>query len=201
VIYRFCRFAVWLVYKIVWRLSVHGKENIPASGGFIMAANHRSYADPPLVGVAMKRPVHFMAKRELFSFKPFGWLIHNLNAHPLDRSRSVEAIRLAQSLLKAGEAVIVFPEGGRNKTDQLKPAKPGIGLLSVTTGKPVLPAYLHNSEAEAMKRLKPLSVTFGRPIDPAGYESYQALADAVMAEIQRLKNMVLSRHSSSKELP
>ncbi len=186
-IYRFCRFVVWVFFATIWRLKVNGEENVPATGPVIIAGNHRSYADPPIVGISIERPVHFIAKKELFAFKPFGWLITNLNAHPLNRNSGTEAIRAAEAILKSGQPIIIFPEGGRSTTDEFRPAKAGVGMVAMRTGTPVVPAYIHNSPARALLRLKQVSITFGKPLIPAQYESYQALADAVMAEVKALK--------------
>jgi 1-acyl-sn-glycerol-3-phosphate acyltransferase len=181
------RFIVWVVFKVIWRLKIIGRENIPAQGPVIIAANHRSYADPPIVGISIERHVHFIAKKELFDFKPFGWLITRLNAHPLNRSSGAEAIRAAEALLKAGNPIIIFPEGGRSTTEEFRPPKAGVGLVAKRTNTPVVPAYIHNSPAHRLIRFKQVSITFGKPLDPARFETYQALAEGVMAEVKSLK--------------
>jgi 1-acyl-sn-glycerol-3-phosphate acyltransferase len=189
IIYRFCRFVCFVLFKIIWGLRVEGAENVPSQGGVIIAANHRSYGDPPLVGVTSPRTVHFLAKKELFNFKPFGWLISQLNSHPLNREGGgIGAIKVAQRLLEKGYVVIVFPEGRRNKTDQLARAKPGVGLLSLTSQCPVVPTYIHNSGY--LMNLKRLSVHFGKPLQPDSFSTYQELADAVMNQIQHIKSRV-----------
>lgn len=159
---------------------------MPESGAFIVAANHRSLADPPLIGVSSQRPVHFLAKEELFRFRPFGWLISNLNAHPLKRaSHDVKALKAAKEILGSGDPIILFPEGRRSKTDTLQPAKAGVGMLSSLTGAPVIPAYIHNSGY--LKEFRRLSVLFGAPLYPQNFDSYQAMADATMLEISKLQ--------------
>jgi 1-acyl-sn-glycerol-3-phosphate acyltransferase len=185
--YVFCRFVVWVFFKYIWRLEVNGAEYVPSSGPVIIAGNHRSYADPPIVGISIERHVHFLAKKELFSFGPFGWLIRNLNAHPLNRSSATEAIRAAEAILKSGQPIIIFPEGGRSTTEEFRPAKAGVGLVAMRTGTPVVPAYIHNSPGHRLIRFKKVSITFGKPIEPVGFDSYQALADRVMADVKRLK--------------
>lgn len=167
-------------------MEVHGLENIPQTGGVILAANHRSYADPPLVGCHISRQVHFLAKMELFQFRPFGWLITNLNAHPLNRSGSdVSALKTAKRVLEEGNTMIVFPEGRRNRSNVLGQPKAGIGLLAKMAGCPVVPVYIHNS-AE-MIFFKKISIYFGKPLLPEQFNSNQDIADAVMSEIQRMK--------------
>ncbi|MBV9080943.1 MAG: 1-acyl-sn-glycerol-3-phosphate acyltransferase, partial [Elusimicrobia bacterium] len=184
-IYRSVKFIVRTALKLVWRLTVEGSENVPTQGGVIVAPNHRSYADPPIVGCALQREVHFLAKKELFSFRPFGWLIENLNAHPLNRAGDVGAFRAAARILKAGGVLIMFPEGKRMKTDALGEPKAGIGMLANAAGAPVVPAYVQNSSH--MLSLRRLRIRFGAPLYPRDFESYDALARAVMDRISALK--------------
>jgi 1-acyl-sn-glycerol-3-phosphate acyltransferase len=190
ILYFICKNSVWIFLKIFWRIKVTGLERVPHSGGFIIAANHRSLVDPPVVGSVLNRNVHFMAKEELFRFGPFGWLISHLNAHPLRRSGDVRAFKLALRLLRSGEGVILFPEGRRSKTDELQKAKPGVGLLAKATGCAVVPAYIHNTGY--FKKLKKIRVCFGSALYPDRFESDQALADATMQEIQKMKDHVLA---------
>lgn len=168
-----------------WRLHVSGLENVPRTGGLIVAPNHRSYADPPLVGVAVPREVHFLAKKELFSFRPFGWFIRNLNAHPLNRAGDIAAFREAARILKGGGALIIFPEGHRMKTDELGPPKAGIGMLAATTASPILPVYIENSGY--MARFRRVFLRFGKPIAPQGFSTYADIAAEVMRQIAVLK--------------
>jgi 1-acyl-sn-glycerol-3-phosphate acyltransferase len=184
--YVFSKTTMYVIYKIGWRLEVRGRENIPSSGAVIFASNHRSYADPPLVGASVPREVHFLAKQELFYFRPFGWMIGALNAHPLNRGSDIGAIRAACQLLEEDFALIIFPEGGRSKTDDFRKFKAGVGLLAKSTGSKIVPTYIHNSGY--MKKFKKLFVTFGPPISPEGFESYEAVAEAVKSEIQRMKD-------------
>jgi 1-acyl-sn-glycerol-3-phosphate acyltransferase len=188
---KFHRFAQWLVHFVlamIWRIEVRGQENIPPTGAVIIASNHRSFGDPPIVGSSIPRAVHFLAKKELFDFRPFGWLISNLNAHPLNRGGDVAAFKLAQNLLSQGEALIIFPEGGRSKTDEFRPAKPGVGMLAQMAECPIVPTYVHNSAY--MKKLKKIRVVFGPPVFAKGHESYQDVAEAVMRQIGELKKTV-----------
>lgn len=187
----FHRFAQWLVHfvlTIVWRLEVHGQENIPKTGAVIIASNHRSFGDPPIVGSSIPRAVHFLAKKELFRFRPFGWLISNLNAHPLNRGGDVAAFKLAQNLLSEGNALIIFPEGGRSKTEDFRPAKAGVGMLAQMAQCPIVPTYIQNSAY--MKKLKKIRVVFGPVLYAKDYGSYQDAAEAVMKKIGELKKSV-----------
>ena len=166
----------------------YGMENLPKKGPVIIASNHRSYIDPPIIGSVVHRDFHFLAKKELFNFKPFGWFITKLNAHPLNRASGIAALRAAQEILDENGVVILFPEGRRSPSDQLLKPKSGVGMLALKTGVPVVPAYIHNSGH--LKEFKRVSVYFGVPIDPKKFKSYDALAEEVMAQIQKLKDQI-----------
>jgi len=190
-LYTSAKFLCYWFFRLVWRLRVIGTENIPKARAVIFAANHRSFADPPLLGSATKHYVNFLAKEELFRFRPFGWLIFELHAHPLNRrGGDVAAFKMARRVLADGQALIVFPEGRRSKTDELGPARAGVGLLAQITKSPVVPTYLHNSAH--LKRFKPLIVAFGAPILAQEGESAQAVADRVMTSIAELKGKITS---------
>ena len=190
VLYPSVRGLAAILFKLGWRLRVEGVENVPRNGPLIVAPNHRSYADPPVVGVSVPREVHFLAKQELFAFTPFGWFIRNLNAHPLNRKGGdISAFREAARIVKAGGALIMFPEGKRMKTDDLGKPKPGVGMLAATTKAPVLPVYIHNSGY--MTSFRRILVRFGRPVDPAKFASYQDIAVEVMRQIRSLKEAAL----------
>ena len=180
------RTLAWFLFRTFWRLKVRGLENVPMSGPLIVAPNHRSYADPPLVGVAVPRPVYFLAKKELFSFPPFGWFIRQLNAHPLNRAGDIAAFREAARILKAGGGIIIFPEGRRIDGDTFGEAKAGLGMLASTTGAKILPVYIHDSAR--MTRFSRVEITFGKPLDPDGFSSYGDIAARVMTEIAALRS-------------
>jgi 1-acyl-sn-glycerol-3-phosphate acyltransferase len=184
--YPFGKFICGLFFRLGWRLHVEGVEHIPAEGPVIIASNHRSLADPPLIGAGIPRVVHFLAKKELFEFKPFGWLITRLNAHPLNRAAGIGALKDAQEILEQGGVVILFPEGRRSKTEELQKPKHGVGMIAVRAKVPVVPAYIHNSGF--LSRFKRISVTFGPPIPAGEISDYEKMAQLVMARIQKMKD-------------
>jgi len=176
------------VYRLLWGVRRRGHEHLPMSGGVILAANHRAYLDPPAVAIgAIPRDLTFLAKQDLFRFAPFGRLISALGAFPVDRSHGdVAAIRRALHLLKTGHALLLFPEGGRNR-DGSKQAKGGVALLARLSGAPVVPVHIDGTERARLRH--PITVTFGEPEPYDGGSSSEAMAEwssALMEKITRL---------------
>jgi len=195
-------------YGFFWRLlnvlaivlmgfRVLGRENVPFPHGCIVACNHVSFWDPPIVGMAIPREVHFLAKRQLFRNRIFGWLISCFNAIPIDRDRMDRmALRRCQDLLRSDHAVLIFPEGTRQKSRQLGQALPGVGALALATGVPVIPAYVSGTQAfwRNVIRRGRLSVRFGKPLAGEGAPGQssgaraRALTERVMGAIARLRD-------------
>ena len=127
------------------RVSITGAiDAIPAEGPLILASNHASNLDVPIVGSwlipAMGRRIHWMGKKELFDWPFIGWLATNGGVHPVDRSKAdIEAYRLASRILAEGGALFVFPEGTRSPTGALQEAREGVALLALRSGAPVVP--------------------------------------------------------------
>lgn len=164
--YDFARFVCSVPLKTLWRLRAVGRENVPRTGPLIIASNHRSYLDPPALGVALPRPLWYMAKQELFEVPLLGPTIRATNAYPVDRSRGdVTAIKRSVEQLRAGNAIAIFPEGGRNKDGSL-PTRPGVALLASLSGAPVLPAYIDGTMGT--RQFRPITVVFGEPFFPGG---------------------------------
>jgi 1-acyl-sn-glycerol-3-phosphate acyltransferase len=157
--------------RLLFDARVFGEELVPAQGGLVVAANHRSYLDPPLLGTWFPRTVHFMAKRELFAIPVVGWLIRQVHAFPVDRdSADLGAIRRALRILKEGGVVGIFPEGTRNLDGEAK-ARGGAVLLAVTAGCPLVPLALVNTNMAARRlRASKVEVRIGEPIRLQGSE-------------------------------
>jgi len=142
-LYRPARFACFLFCKLVFRLEVKGRENIPVSGPFILAANHLSNLDPVVVGAACTRSLWYLAKEELFSIPPFGWFMRQFNAVPLKRNSSdIRALRKALVLLKENKPIVLFPGGRRGDVNK---AKAGVGFLYKKAKVPLIGAHIDNS--------------------------------------------------------
>ncbi|MFY9147682.1 MAG: lysophospholipid acyltransferase family protein [Bacillota bacterium] len=167
--YKFCWVVVRAFFCLIFRVSVVGLENVPEKGGAVIVANHLSYLDPPLIGAMLRRPIRFMAKKELFRFKPFAWLIRTLGAFPVDRG-SVDraAIREAIDTVSSGSLLGIFPEGGRSKDGRLQQGHAGAALVAIKTGVPVVPVGIlglgRNSAGQGLRRQ--IRLVIGEPLIP-----------------------------------
>jgi 1-acyl-sn-glycerol-3-phosphate acyltransferase len=123
------------------------RERIPAVGPVILASNHRSFLDPFLIACLVRRPVYFVAKRELFGFAPIAWILGSLGAFPIERGRSdEEAMATARAILERGDCVVIFPEGTRVRPGPLGTPRRGVGRLALQTGAPVVPVAVMGTE-------------------------------------------------------
>lgn len=150
-------------------MRVSGRSNVPRSGGVIVACNHISNLDPPVLGSAVPRRVSFMAKSELFTTRAGEFYLSRLGAFSVNRRRvDTAALRAALEVLKAGRALIVFPEGTRSRDGRMLPLKAGIGLIAARSSVPLVPAFIWGTQAPAaaMLRSPRFSVAFGSPMAP-----------------------------------
>ncbi len=176
--------------KLLTGIEIHG--SIPRHNSVIIACNHVSFLDPPVVGATALREVYFLAKAGLFNLsKFFTWLITSYNALNVF---TTEGMKNAIRLLKAGNALVIFPEGTRSRTGKMLPFNPGVGYLSISLGIPVIPAYIANSDKKFVSlaiRLNQLKITFGKPILPVGYkrtkEDFERFATEVKEAVEKLK--------------
>lgn len=190
--YDLVRVILTTFFSVFFRFKVSGVENIPA-GGAIVAANHISLWDPPVIGCALPRQIHFMAKEELFTNSAFSWLIHKLGAFPVKRgSPDRTAIRTAITLLKEGSILGIFPEGTRSKNGILGAPEPGLALIAIKAGVPIVPtAVIGTNKVFCDGHILPqFEVRFGKPIvlqrENEVKESMEAMSKKVMSEINRL---------------
>ncbi|MGI6631583.1 MAG: lysophospholipid acyltransferase family protein [Bacillota bacterium] len=145
--------------RILFRVKTRGVSNIPAAGPAVLCANHVSWWDPILVASAVKRPIHFMAKKELFRYPLLAYLFRKIHAFPVNRGKpDLGAIKTGLSILKNGEVLGIFPEGTRQKnTDRLGEMHAGAALFALRTGAPVVPAAIRGS----YKIGAPVVIVFG----------------------------------------
>lgn len=152
--------------RTLWRARVYGTQNVPADGALIVACNHISYFDPPLMGSLCPRRIRYMAKKELFEIPVLGPMIRGLGAYAVDRRGSATAaVKRSLQVLEGGGAIGIFPEGTRNLTGAVVP-QTGVALLAALSQAPVVPACIHGS-GRAL-RLARVDVAFGPPLPPPG---------------------------------
>lgn len=190
-LYVIAYYLVGLVVRILHPTTVEGLERLP-KGGALLCPNHSSNWDPVLV--ALRLPVnyrlHVMAKEELFRFRPFGWLLRKLGAFPVSRGDSdVHAVKTAIQALKAGDNLLIFPEGtvvrgGVGYVDGLPAhAKGGVAMIGVRTGAALVPVFV-DGEKRPFRRTR---IIFGEPYEPhytgrrGTAEEMQKIADGVLA--------------------
>jgi 1-acyl-sn-glycerol-3-phosphate acyltransferase len=171
------------------RMKRMGREHIPARGPVILAANHRSFFDPFVIGTMTRRPVYYVAKKELFGYsRILSWLLNALGAFPVDRGASdQESIETARQILNRGEIVLMFPEGTRTRPGSLGKPKRGVGRLALESGAPVVPiAIIGTEDIRRGWRIRPRKVRIraGRALNfPKVDNASPALAGAVTDRI------------------
>ena len=199
--YSVARFLASGAIGLVTGWEVKGRGQVPREGGLIIASNHVSFWDPPMVGAALPRECYFLAKEELFSTPVLGPLIRSVNAIPIRRGMAdLSGLSRATEVLKGGKALLMFPEGSRMRDGELHPARPGVGMMAVNAEVPLLPAYISGSHRPGLwwRRGIKVRVTFGAPRpwkELAGEDTdltpgralYQRVGDAVMREIATLR--------------
>ena len=188
VIYWIARAILQPFFLVYFRMKRIGMEHVPADGPLIIASNHRSFLDPWVIGMMLRRPVYYVAKTELFHHRFVGWLLSSLGAFPVVRGNGDrDAMDAASTILARGDVVVIFPEGTRTRPGALTAPKRGVGRLALQTGAPVVPMALIGTDAVRRGwRIRPhkVSVRAGRPLRFPHVESPSpALARAVTARI------------------
>ncbi len=197
--YWFCYNLIKLVGRLFFRLRVVHRERMINHGPVIMASNHESYLDPPLVGSVADRAIFFLARKSLLAGPFFGWLLPKLNVIPVDQEgNDRSALKALIRILKAGEGTLVFPEGERTQDGRLRPALPGLGFVIAKTLAPVVPMRIFGAReawprGSSRVRFRPITVVVGEPIyftaadlQPPGKDVYLRLSQRVMDAIAAL---------------
>lgn len=183
-----------IFFKLFFRAEIIGWENMPAQGAVILAANHMSNFDPPLVATFLARPVSYMAKIELFQIPVFGAAISACHAFPVKRGAADRgAIKAALGVLKQNKCLGVFPEGTRSRNGRMRKAEAGVGLLAAMSKAPVVPAAIIGTDHIFANGsfLPKLKVIYGKPIyftgDHKDKASLEAFSQQIMQYIAELK--------------
>lgn len=170
------------IAKTFFSYRVVGAENMIEEGPCIIAANHCSFFDPPLVGVACKRAIHYLARKSLLEWPILGPIFPDLNVIPVDRKNADRsALMGAIRVVKNGGAVLIFPEGTRSPDGKLQPAQPGIGMIVAKTGAPVVPVRIFGSyevynRNQRRPRMGEVTVKIGQCI-PFPADRHEAMRD------------------------
>ncbi len=198
--YGFFHYLCKGVYDAFFRGEVVGTENIPTGGPYLIASNHMSHLDPPLVGAQVPRQMRFFARRTLWSNRVASWWLDNTETIPVDRDGGdIGAIKRVLQAIQEDRAIVLFPEGTRSMDGQLQKPKAGVGLMACKTGAPVVPCRVYGSFQAFGKGAKiphlgvPVTVVFGKPIPAseydapeAGKERYQVVSNRIFERIAAL---------------
>ena len=194
------------LYKFYFGWRVYNPERVPLKGPVILASNHASFIDPPLVGAGLKRGINYLARESLFRFPVLGWVLHRWQAVPVDREGGgAKGLKAILERLLAGGAIILFPEGTRTRDGKLQPARSGIGLTVIKSSAPVVPVRVfgtfeaYNRHMRFPRPCHRVIVKYGRPMHfeklraeaatcskPRLKEIYQQVADEIMQAIAAL---------------
>ena len=194
------------MYATYFRWRVFNPERVPVQGGVILASNHASFLDPPLVGSGLKRDINYLARESLFRFPGIGALLRSWNAVPVDRDGGgAKGLKIILNRLLDGNGIILFPEGTRTLDGRLQPAQSGIGLIVIKSTAPVVPVRVFGTfEAYGRNHKLPrphrVIVKYGQPMNFEALrdeaktcnkarlkEIYQQVADDIMAAIAKLE--------------
>lgn len=204
VLYAIGRVVCTPIFKIFYRYKTVNKNSLPEEGAYILASNHLSFSDPVLLGLCQKRRLYFMAKAELFRNKFFGALISMLGAFPVERDAGAEnnnAIKTGEDLLKDGEIMTIFIEGGRTKTGDLMRPRSGCALVAQQMQIPVVPAcitVIGNPKHTFSRRV----IHFGAPLTPeelgltkdGGRRELKDASNKIMGEIKKMREHDLNEY-------
>jgi 1-acyl-sn-glycerol-3-phosphate acyltransferase len=197
--YRFSVFATRTLARLLFRFKIINPEKAPSEGPLLIASNHVSFFDPPLVGISFPKDIHFLARKTLYSNPVARWMFPRLNVVPVDQEKAeVAPLKTVIRLLKENKRVLVFPEGQRSPDGTLQPAQPGAGFIVAKTKCPVIPmrifgAYESLPIGSSKIKLRPITIVFGDPIHftdeelNAGKDAYLKISEKIMAGIAALE--------------
>jgi 1-acyl-sn-glycerol-3-phosphate acyltransferase len=188
--YYISKFVVSIYYYLFYRIKVSGREHIPKKGGFVLCSNHLSVNDPIVLGFSLNRPIHFLAKKEIFQNKFFGFVLKTLHAIPVNRENvDMATFKAVLSVLKGGNCVCIFAQGTRIKEIDAKSAKSGIALFALKADVPIIPVCISTN----YKHFSKVYVNIGEPVLLDKYkdtkiktEGLNEITENVMTKISEL---------------
>ncbi len=196
VLYSIGRVICTPIYKLFYRYKPINNHTIPETGGCILASNHISFADPVLLGLCQKRRLFFMAKAELFKNKFFAAVIRALGAFPVERGAGDnKAIKTGEDLIKDGEVMTIFIEGGRTKTGDLMRPRSGCALVAQQMQVPVIPACI-TVVGNPKRKFAKCVVHFGEPLTP---QQLGLTPDGGRHELRNASNMIMDEIKKMRE--
>lgn len=202
IVYDLGHIMFFVLFKLFFSYKVIGSENIPKKGAVIIASNHGSFLDPPLIGAGIWRRLNYAAREDLFSSWWKSFILKEWGSIPISRDRLDKAtLKSILAPLKRGEILTIFPEGTRSPDENLRPGKAGIGMIVSLAKCPVIPVYINGSwrtlgKVHKKLRMVPISVIFGEPMvfdkveGESGHDKYQRITDEIMSGIEKLKKGV-----------
>ena len=205
-VFRAIRFFVYVLFRIFFRISYEGIENIPMKGGVMIASNHASLLDPPAIGARIPRKISYLAKIELFSVPVTKQLLKLTCSIPINRQGySKGTLKQVINHLKDGWGLIVFPEGTRTRTGEFGKPKRGVGMIAVKAGVPIVPCWIEGTY-KAKPFISKITVHFLPPFLPkeiTGAEkkdNYLLVSDKIMYDINKLftRTMAVRNQAKSK---
>ena len=204
--YRIAWLGFRAMYAVYFRSRIFNPERVPHTGSVILAANHASFIDPPLVGSGLSRDINYLARESLFRYPGIGALLRSWNAVPVDRDGGgARGLKIILDRLLGGAGIVLFPEGTRTPDGKLQPARSGIGLTVIKSTAPVVPVRVFGTYEAYGRHLKfprpyRVAVKYGQPMhfeklraeaktcDKARLKViYQEVADELMAAIAKLE--------------
>jgi 1-acyl-sn-glycerol-3-phosphate acyltransferase len=202
-VWRVGRLTIAPVTQVFSRLRVYGKENVPPTGGVVLALNHFHWLDPPAFGAACPRTIYYMAKIEAHRVPGLGQLIRSFGTFSVRRGESDrEAVRMMRKIVADGHALGFFVEGTRQQSGEPGEVQPGAGMVALQENVPVVPAAIHGTEDWRPGNFHPVSVAWGQPMTFEGLtkngKGYRQASAEIQAEIRRLWEWLREVHAAGR---
>ena len=195
--------TIGAAFSLATRLRVYGRERVPMEGGLVVAVNHFSWIDPPVLGAAIPRTLYFMAKVEAHRVPGLGQLMRSFGAFSVRRGESDrDAVRTMRQLVRDGHALGLFAEGTRQKSGVPGPVQPGAAMVAITEDVPVICAAIYGSFEWRLGNFSPVSLAWGTPMSfdglPRGGKGYKEASAEIEREIRKLWEWLAGVHERGR---